>query len=85
MDLSGAFRFRSRRLSRDGTSCPPPEEILREAVYGLPELNSDELRSARLVANPGCYPTSVILGLRPLVKQAGSMRRAESFAIANQG
>ena len=40
----------------------------RRAVYGLPELYADQLPDARLVANPGCYPTSVILGLRPLVE-----------------
>ncbi len=39
---------------------------LREAVYGLPEIYADEIRSARLVANPGCYPTAAILGLAPL-------------------
>ena len=44
------------------------ERILAEAVYGLPELYADQLPDARLVANPGCYPTSVILGLRPLVE-----------------
>jgi N-acetyl-gamma-glutamyl-phosphate reductase len=42
--------------------------LAEEAVYGLPELYADQLPDARLVANPGCYPTSVILGLRPLVE-----------------
>ncbi len=42
-------------------------DLLPEAVYGLPELHRDEIRKAKLVANPGCYPTSVILGLYPLV------------------
>ncbi len=45
-------------------------ETLAEAVYGLPELHREAIREANLVANPGCYPTSVILGLYPLV-QAG--------------
>ena len=45
----------------------PPADTLAEAVYGLPELYADALPEARIVANPGCYPTSVILGLRPLV------------------
>ncbi len=45
-------------------------EALAEAVYGLPELHRDEIGAANLVANPGCYPTSVILGLAPLA-QAG--------------
>jgi N-acetyl-gamma-glutamyl-phosphate reductase len=46
----------------------PNAGLLAGAVYGLPELYSDALADARLVANPGCYPTSVILGLRPLVE-----------------
>ncbi len=45
-------------------ACP---ELVDEAVYGLPELNRDAIRGARLVANPGCYPTSVILALMPLL------------------
>ena len=46
-------------------ACP---ELLAEAVYGLPELNRERLRGARLVANPGCYPTAILLGLLPLVE-----------------
>jgi len=45
-------------------ACP---ELVEEAVYGLPEMNREQIRSARLVANPGCYPTSVILALLPLL------------------
>jgi len=44
-------------------------ELLDEAVYGLPELHRQEIREAALIANPGCYPTSAILGLAPLVKK----------------
>ncbi|MEK6788650.1 MAG: N-acetyl-gamma-glutamyl-phosphate reductase [Pseudomonadota bacterium] len=46
-------------------ACP---ELLAEAVYGLPEVNRDAIRMARLVANPGCYPTAVQLGFLPLLK-----------------
>ena len=46
-------------------ACP---ELLSDAVYGLPEINREHLKSANLVANPGCYPTSVILGLLPLIE-----------------
>jgi N-acetyl-gamma-glutamyl-phosphate reductase len=46
-------------------ACP---ELVAEAVYGLPEVNRDAIRSARIVANPGCYPTSVQLGFLPLVR-----------------
>src|SRR5208283_3751768 len=43
-------------------------ELLKLAVYGLPELHRERIRKALLIANPGCYPTSAILGLAPLVK-----------------
>jgi N-acetyl-gamma-glutamyl-phosphate reductase len=46
----------------------PAPELLGKAVYGLPELHRDLIRTADIVANPGCYPTSAILGLAPLVK-----------------
>lgn len=42
---------------------------LKKAVYGLPEIRRDKIKSAKLVANPGCYPTSIILGLAPLLKK----------------
>ena len=48
-------------------ACP---ELLDEAVYGMPELNRSQVKEARLIANPGCYPTAVTLGLMPLVKHA---------------
>jgi len=69
VDLSGAFRFRNpETFAKWYKLAAPGAEILSEAVYGLPELYADDLPKARLVANPGCYPTSVILGLRPLVE-----------------
>jgi N-acetyl-gamma-glutamyl-phosphate reductase len=46
-------------------ACP---ELVAEAVYGLPEVNRDQIRRARIVANPGCYPTAVQLGFLPLIK-----------------
>jgi len=69
VDLSGAFRFRNPETFTQWYKLPPPPRALaEEAVYGLPELYGDQLPKARLVANPGCYPTSVILGLRPLME-----------------
>ena len=59
---------RTRNIRALVQAGPAAREILQEAVYGLPELYADSLPAARLVANPGCYPTSVILGLRPLVE-----------------
>ena len=74
IDLSGAFRFRSPETFASWYKLPTPHaDYLGEAVYGLPELYSDEIAKARLIANPGCYATSVILALRPLA-EAGSHR-----------
>ena len=68
VDLSADFRFRDRAVYEEWYQPHTAPELLGEAVYGLPEIHGDELPPARLVANPGCYPTSVILGLAPLVK-----------------
>jgi len=70
VDLSGAFRFRDPETFAAWYKLPAPDaEILAQAIYGLPELYADALTNARIVGNPGCYPTSVILGLRPLVEE----------------
>jgi N-acetyl-gamma-glutamyl-phosphate reductase len=61
--------------------CP---DLLDEAVYGLPELNRDAIRSARLVANPGCYPTAVTLGFVPLL-EAGVVDPGWLIADAKSG
>lgn len=55
-----------------------------KAVYGLPEINREEIRSARLVANPGCYPTAVQLGFKPLV-EAGVIDAGHLIADAKSG
>jgi N-acetyl-gamma-glutamyl-phosphate reductase len=67
IDLSGAFRLQQETLypSWYGFAHERPA-LLNEAVYGLTEWCNGELRKARLVANPGCYPTSILLALRPL-------------------
>ncbi len=70
VDLSGAFRFRSAETFKSWYKLPAPHaQWLGEAVYGLPELYSSEIAKARLIANPGCYATSVILALRPLAEE----------------
>jgi N-acetyl-gamma-glutamyl-phosphate reductase len=69
VDLSGAFRFRDPAVFSRWYKLPAPARpLLDGAVYGLPELYADSIPGARLVANPGCYPTSVILALRPLAE-----------------
>ncbi len=69
IDLSGAFRFRDSGAFERWYKLPSPDaNALAAAVYGLPELYAGAIPEARLVANPGCYSTSVILALRPLVE-----------------
>jgi N-acetyl-gamma-glutamyl-phosphate reductase len=69
VDLSAAFRFREPATFTSWYKLAAPHaEWLSEAVYGIPELYSSEIAKARLVANPGCYATSVILALRPLTE-----------------
>jgi N-acetyl-gamma-glutamyl-phosphate reductase len=72
VDLSGAWRLqepRNRNVYRlEDANAKLASELQAEAVYGCPELHRDAIRKARLVANPGCYATSIILALAPLVK-----------------
>jgi N-acetyl-gamma-glutamyl-phosphate reductase len=68
VDLSADFRFRDQAVYEAWYQPHSAPGLLTEAVYGLPELHRNEIRTARLVGNPGCYPTCVILGLAPLVK-----------------
>jgi N-acetyl-gamma-glutamyl-phosphate reductase len=69
IDLSGAFRFASADTYSTWYKLPAPHASrLSEAVYGLPELYAEQIKTAKLIANPGCYATSVILALRPLQK-----------------
>ncbi len=69
VDLSGDFRLKKVDVWENwyGQTHTAPELCL-EAVYGLPEINRQAIKSARLVACPGCYPTSVILGFLPLIE-----------------
>ncbi len=69
VDLSADFRLRDPEVYAQwyGLTHRHPA-LLQEAVFGLPELYAEALRKTRLTANPGCYPTSVILGLYPLLK-----------------
>jgi N-acetyl-gamma-glutamyl-phosphate reductase len=70
IDLAADFRLRDPALWEKWYGMPHAcPELLEEAVYGLPEVNRERVRQARIVANPGCYPTAVQLGLLPLVEQ----------------
>ena len=59
-------------------ACP---EILKDSAYGLSELNRDKIKNAKVIGNPGCYPTTVQLGLAPLFKQAATLVKPESIII----
>ena len=69
IDLAADFRFKSEANWEKWYGMPHAcSDLLSEAVYGLPEMNRNEIKNAKLVANPGCYPTSVQLGYAPLLK-----------------
>jgi N-acetyl-gamma-glutamyl-phosphate reductase len=76
IDLSGAFRLQTpERYQRWYKAAHTQPELLAEAAYGLPEFCRDRIPGARLVSNPGCYPTAANLAVRPLVA-AGVIDRA---------
>jgi len=85
IDLAADFRIRDvaewERWYRMTHACP---ELVAEAVYGLPEVNRAAIRSARVLANPGCYPTAVQLGFLPLI-EAGWVDVNHLIADAKSG
>jgi N-acetyl-gamma-glutamyl-phosphate reductase len=85
VDLSGAFRLKDASLypTAYGFAHKAPA-LLAEAVYGLPELFREEVARARLVANPGCYPTAAALGVAPLLK-AGLLEPGSVIVDAASG
>ena len=70
VDLSADFRFNDPALYASAYQPHSAPELLAETVYGLSEIYGEKVASARLVGNPGCYPTSVLLPLVPLVRGA---------------
>jgi N-acetyl-gamma-glutamyl-phosphate reductase len=85
IDLAADFRLGDpaefERWYKMPHACP---ELLEEAVYGIPEINRDAIRRARIVANPGCYPTTVQLGFLPLV-EAGLVDTQHLIADCKSG
>jgi N-acetyl-gamma-glutamyl-phosphate reductase len=85
IDLSADFRIRDiaewERWYKVKHAAP---QLVGDAVYGLPEVNRERIRGARLVANPGCYPTAVQLGFLPLV-EAGVVDVEHLIADAKSG
>lgn len=85
IDIAADFRIKDVALWEKWYgmkhACP---ELVAEAVYGLPEVNRERIRNARLVANPGCYPTAVQLGYLPLI-EAGAVDIDHLIADAKSG
>lgn len=85
IDLAADFRIKDiptwEKWYGMSHACP---DLVAEAVYGLPELNREKIRSARLIANPGCYPTAVQLGFIPLI-EAGVIETGSLIADAKSG
>ena len=85
IDLAADFRIKDVEVWEKwygmSHACP---ELIEQAVYGLPEVNRAEIKQARLLANPGCYPTAVQLGFIPLL-EAGLVDAAHLIADAKSG
>jgi N-acetyl-gamma-glutamyl-phosphate reductase len=85
IDLAADFRLQDvatfERWYKLPHACP---DLLKQAAYGLPELNRDAIRLARIVGNPGCYPTTIQLGYAPLLR-AGIVDAAHLIADCKSG
>lgn len=85
IDLAADFRIKDVNVWEKWYgmkhACP---ELVKEAVYGLPEINRNHVKKARLVANPGCYPTAVQLGFLPLI-EAGLINTNQLIADVKSG
>ena len=68
VDLSADFRFKEAAVYEKWYQKHTSADLLLESVYGLPELHREKIRSAKIVGNPGCFPTGALIGLIPLVK-----------------
>jgi len=85
VDLAADFRLKDEAAWEKWYGMPHAcPDVLKTAIYGLPEVNREQVRTARLVANPGCYPTAVQLGFIPLI-EAGVIDRATLIADAKSG
>ncbi|MFM2198279.1 MAG: hypothetical protein RLZZ505_1711 [Verrucomicrobiota bacterium] len=70
VDLSADFRLRCPAVYEEFYGHPhPAPDLLEQAVYGLPEIRAADIKAARLIASPGCYPTSILLPLLPLLRK----------------
>lgn len=86
IDLSGAFRLRTAaNYQRWYKETHTAEPLLAEAVYGLPEFCRERVGTARLISNPGCYPTAANLAIKPLVESGAIDRTAGVVCDAKSG
>ncbi|MCR4336797.1 MAG: N-acetyl-gamma-glutamyl-phosphate reductase [Candidatus Omnitrophica bacterium] len=77
IDLSGDYRLKSNEDYQKWYGVEHPDsKNLAKAVYGLPELHKEKIKKAKLIANPGCYPTAAILGVAPLLATEGKSVRS---------
>ena len=82
IDLSADFRLKDSKVYRKWYGIAHEQShLLKESVYGLPELYRKEIKGASLIANPGCYPTSIILALAPLVRKGHDLIELEDIII----
>ncbi len=85
IDLAADFRLQDpaefERWYKQSHACP---DLLRESVYGIPEINREAIRKARIIGNPGCYPTAVQLGFLPLL-EAGIVDTQHLIADCKSG
>ncbi len=85
IDLSADFRLKSPEIYKEFYAHDhPAPELLKKSVYGLPEIYRDQIKKALLVASPGCYPTSILLPVIPLLK-AGLVQPAGIIADSLSG
>lgn len=86
IDLSGAFRLRTAENYKQWYKADHTQaDLLKEAAYGLPEFCRDRIQGARLVSNPGCYPTAANLAIKPLVQNQLIDRSAGIVCDAKSG
>lgn len=82
IDLSADFRLRDAAVYKEFYAHEhPAPEMLEEAVYALPEVRAEQIKSARLIACPGCYPTSILLPLIPLLR--AGLLKADPIAVSS--
>jgi N-acetyl-gamma-glutamyl-phosphate reductase len=86
IDLAADFRLQDTTVFEQWYKMPHAcPDVLTDAVYGLPELNRDAIKLARVVGNPGCYPTTVLLGLAPLLSPHRLIDVSDIIADAKSG